>query len=227
MFNTRLIIIRHGETEYNVKGLFQGQLDAELTEKGKKQAACAAERLKDTTFDVLYASPLKRTLDTAQIVKGNRELEINIENSIMEIKCGHWEGMKITDIQANDLEAFLKWENEPHLLDLPGGETFTQVYDRVSQFLAQIIGRHQGETVVIVSHMVAILLMLVYLSGEKIENVWKIGRQPNAAINIIDIDGHGIITFPVIGDNSHIEGENVTLPEWEPQISESPAVNFA
>lgn len=223
---TRLIIIRHGETKYNVKGLFQGQIDAALTDKGKSQAACVAERLKDVTYDILYASPLIRALDTARIIKGSREIEINIDNRLMEIKCGRWEGMKIADIQMNNLEMFLKWENEPHLFNLPGAETFAQVYDRVSEFIAEIIRRHQGKTIVIVSHMVAILLMLVYLFDEKIENVWEIGKQPNAAINVIDIDADGKVTFSIIGDNSHIQGKNVSIPEWAPLTSESPAVNF-
>lgn len=224
--NTRLIIIRHGETDYNIKGLFQGQLDSVLTDKGVRQAQYTAERLKDTQIDVIYASPLKRAYRTAEIVKGERGIPVFADERIKEIRCGKWEGVAVEWIKREDTHGFDVWTQKPHLHSIEGGETFGEVYDRVSDFLRNVISENQGKNVVVVSHMVAILLMMLYLTDEKIENIWNTPRQPNTAVNIVEINGEGKVDIIIRGDNSHVAGEDAVWLTHESVTPESKAVNF-
>ena len=89
-----LYIVRHGETEWNKEGRIQGRLNSDLTSKGKKYAKLLGERLKDTEFAHLISSPSGRTLETAQLIKGNRDLPVVTDERIMEMNLGSWQGMK-------------------------------------------------------------------------------------------------------------------------------------
>jgi broad specificity phosphatase PhoE len=223
---TRLIIIRHGETDYNIKGLFQGQLDSVLTERGIRQAEYTAERLKDTRMDAIYASPLKRALATAEIVRGGRDVPICVDERIQEIGCGHWEGLEVDRIKRDYAHGFENWTTRPHLHRIDGGETFREVFERASEFIRDVTDKHRGQSVVIVSHMVAILLMLLYLTDDRIENTWNTPRQPNTAVSIVEIDGSGRVEIPVRGDNSHLPDEDACGLAHEMNIPERRAVNF-
>lgn len=224
---TRLVIVRHGETEYNLKGLFQGQLDARLTKKGERQAACTAKRLQAIEYGAIYASPLQRAVKTADIINRGRGLKMNTDSRLKEIRCGRWEGLQIGELMTIDPEGFHLWEYEPHQFAIEGGESFAQVSERVTEALEHIIADNRGKTVVIVSHMVAILLMLLYFTGGGIADIWKMGKQPNAAISIIDIDADGKADIIVRGDNSHLGDDEISIPEWEPPSLDSSAANFA
>ncbi len=224
---TRLIIVRHGETVYNLKGLFQGQIDSELTNRGKQQAICAAKRLKDENIDIVYSSPLQRAEMTANIINRDRKLDICLDERLKEIRCGEWEGHQIDDIKRMDEEEFRHWEHEPHKFTVEGAETFEQVAQRAAESLDKIISENKGKTILLVSHMVTILLMFMHLTNGSIANIWSLGKQPNAAINIVDIYEDGNIEFVVKGDNSHLTDDVVSIAEWESPNKKSPAINFA
>ena len=223
---TRLTIVRHGETDYNIKGLFQGQLDSVLTERGVRQAEYTAERLEDDRMDAVYSSPLKRALATAEIIRGDRDVPILIDGRIKEIRCGKWEGVSIDRIKEDDAHGFNNWTQRPHLHRIDGGETFREVYERASDFIRCVAEKHRGENVVVVSHMVAILLMMLYLTGDRIENIWNTPRQPNVAVNVVEIDDGGKAEVIVRGDNSHLPDEDAGGLAHEMNISNYKAVNF-
>ena len=220
---TRLILVRHGESEYNLKKLCQGQVDSHLTSRGRKQAMSAAERLKDLKIDAIYASPLQRAAMTAEIIKGQRDIQICFDDRLKEISLGQWEGLAIDKIKDVDPIGLEQWENTPHTMQVPGAETLQQVYDRVSQALEDIIGQNQGKTVLIAAHMIAIMVMLVFLSGDSLDNVWNLGKQPNSAITIIEINHQGQVEFLVKGDNSHLHESDIEVPDWEPPEKAIPA----
>jgi broad specificity phosphatase PhoE len=223
---TRLIIIRHGESEHNTKGICQGQIDSKLTDMGKRQAKALAHRLKDYEIDTMYSSPLQRARVTADIVKNNRDIEIITEKRIKEISCGYWEGIKVEKLSAMDPVEYSNWEERPHEFSVRDGETFQQVFDRASQALESIVRENEGKTVAIVAHLVSILLMIVHLENEQIKNIWKLGKQPNSALNILEIDDKGNVEFITKGDISHLALDDVAVPDWEPK-QEQPAANIS
>ena len=106
-----LYIVRHGETEWNKEGRMQGRLNSNLTPRGKKYAMLLGERLKDTEFAHIISSPSGRTLETVQLIKGNREIPVITDERIMEMNLGSWQGMKQDDLKnlyPNEFEQFLK-----------------------------------------------------------------------------------------------------------------------
>lgn len=185
---TRLIIVRHGETEYNLQKRYQGQMESNLTQRGREQAAGAAERLKGEGFDAIFSSPLCRAMDTAAIIRGERDIEILPDMRLAEIKCGIWEGMQFDDMKAQYSEEMNTWLTQPHLHRMPGGgETLDDVDKRACGFLGDILRDHKGKTILVVSHVVVILLMMMHFVGEKLQDIWSTPKQGNAAINIVEI----------------------------------------
>lgn len=212
---TRIIIVRHGETYLNLEDAFQGWIDSELTEKGKEQAIRVADRLKEEKIDVIYSSPFKRALKTAEIIKGEREIPLIVDDGFKEIKCGMWEGSKFIYIKDQYPEEYNTWDKTPHLHKMPKGETFGEVYQRAVKALKEIIRKHEGKTILISSHMVTVLLMMTYFGGEGIDQLWNTPKQGNTAVNIVDIDSSGNVDIICRGDDSHLEGMEIKYKFWE------------
>lgn len=129
-----LILLRHGETEFNRAGRWQGQIDSPLTEKGRSQARTAAERLKEMPVDTILASPLGRALDTANIVAAPLGLDVRTDERLMEVGSGFCEGLTHEQIEARwpgfiAWRAMDKWNRAPE-----GGETYGAARERLLAF---------------------------------------------------------------------------------------------
>ncbi len=186
---TRLIIVRHGETEYNTQKKYQGQSESPLTERGREQAGCAAERLRNEKIDIIYSSPLSRALDTAKIIRGPKNIEITTDRRLAEIKCGEWEGVVFDELKERYPQEMDTWLNRPTLHRMPGGETLADVKARADELLAEILQKHEGETILIVTHVILVLLLMIRFAGENIEDIWSTPKQLNASINIVEVEG--------------------------------------
>ena len=124
----RLYVLRHGQTDYNKEGKFQGQSDIELNEEGRKQARITAKKLENIKFDKVYVSPLKRAIETAKIVTNNK-LELEIDNRIMERSFGKLEGKKVILDYEERVEEF-------------GIETIESLEKRIGSFLKDIFDKY-------------------------------------------------------------------------------------
>jgi phosphoserine phosphatase len=156
---TRLILIRHGETVWNVEGRYQGQADPPLNERGLGQARSLARRLQPLGLDVLYTSPLVRASATAEIVAGALGLPVRVDPRLMEIHLGRWQGRLATDIASEDAELFREWHAAPWTVIPPGGESLAQVQERVYAAADDILSRHAGQCVGVVTHRIPYLLL--------------------------------------------------------------------
>lgn len=162
---TRLILIRHGETDWNVEGRYQGQADPPLNARGLAQARELAEALRGVTLDVLYSSPLRRALQTAQILATGLGLPLHVEPRLMEIHQGDWQGRLRAEISARYPDLFRRWETEPWEVTPPGGEHLTHVQGRVDAALDDILARHEGQHVGLVIHRIPIALIKMRYQG--------------------------------------------------------------
>jgi broad specificity phosphatase PhoE len=146
---TRIILVRHGATEWNHSKRAQGQADIELDTEGKRQAIAVAEDLAHVEVDAVYSSDLKRALDTARPIAESHGLEVVVDPEFREIDQGEWEGLHVDEIKRRwpDL-----WGPTRHYTARPGGESPQQVRDRALQALVRIAQAHPGDTVVVVSH---------------------------------------------------------------------------
>ncbi len=183
---TRLVLIRHGETDWNVEGRYQGQADPPLNERGVEQARLLAERLKNVGIEIIYASPLKRAWQTAEIIARTLHVPLHPDPRLMEINQGEWEGRLVTDIAREYPDLFRRWETSPWEVTLPGGENLAQVQQRVYQAVDEIVARHPHQTVALVTHRLPIALIKIRYQGLDPQEVRNI-PIPNTHWEIIEV----------------------------------------
>ena len=187
---TRLILIRHGETDWNTTGRWQGQTDVPLNERGRQQARQLVADLAGMQIDAIYSSDLGRARDTAAPLSQAAGLPVIVDARLREIHQGEWQGMLAAEIEARYAEALRSRREDPLNLAPPGGETVAQVRARVLRCLEQILKRHPDESVVIVSHGFVLGLLRAHLLGEPVGMAWE--RIPqNGGWEVVEVDGLG------------------------------------
>jgi len=182
---TRLYLVRHGETEWNRFSKVQGRTDTELSEEGIKQAQLLAGRLARENIDIIYSSSLKRALRTAEIVAGYKSCKVVESDKYHEICLGPWEGMTINEIKEKYTEHFRVYREDPANFNLPGAETFMDLTERTYNAISDIVNRHKGSNILVVSHGTAIKAAIIRILGIDIINYSKF-RVDNVSISIID-----------------------------------------
>ena len=157
---TVLILIRHGETAWNVIGRYQGQADPPLNERGRKQAQKVAQELKEKTqIDRLFTSPLRRTKQTAEEIAKMLEIPLHSDPRLMEIHQGDWQTKLRSEIEEAYPDLFHRWESEPWQVTPPGGEHLSQVQTRVYTAVDEIIQRYPHQKIGLVIHRIPIALL--------------------------------------------------------------------
>ncbi|WP_066301731.1 histidine phosphatase family protein [Bacillus sp. FJAT-29937] len=168
-----LFVIRHGETEWNTQKRMQGRLDSDLTEKGKKDARSLGERLKDTKFVRIISSPSNRTLETAKQVVVERAAAVETDERLMEIHLGDWQGKVEADIEKEYPDLFHAYWNLPALYESVGGESFSDVKERLLEFLLELEKATPSGNVLIVTHGVVIKALYLLCRNAPIEEIWN------------------------------------------------------
>lgn len=185
---TKVIIIRHCQAEGNLKRFFQGRIDTDITEHGRKQIGQVTELLCAEPIDEIYCSSLNRAIKTAEGVNVYHELPIHIDDSIIEIDAGKWEGKLLTDIAEEFPEQYDNWCNNPAKFAAPGGENMAQVYERVKIALTRIVKENPNKTVCIISHGCAIKNMMCFAHGWTVDNIKNVPLGTNTSVNIVEFD---------------------------------------
>ncbi len=180
---TELILVRHGETEWNVAEVFRGQVDIDLSETGRKQAGLLAAYLSISSIEAIYSSPLKRALQTAEIIAAPHKLQVSVEPDLIDLNFGKWQGLSHEEVKEKYVDLYATWLTHPEQVRMPGGETLDDVSKRVIRFRNKVIANHRG-TIVIVGHRVVNKVMLCALLGLDNSHFWKI-RQDNCGISIL------------------------------------------
>lgn len=153
---TQLCLIRHGQTDWNLAGRYQGQSDVPLNATGRAQAQTISQILKDQSFAALYSSDLGRARETAEIIGEMLSLPVQLEPRLREIHQGEWEGQLSTVIRARYADLWQERLVDPASVRPPGGETVGEVAARVWAALDEIAQQHPNDSVIIVSHGLAL-----------------------------------------------------------------------
>jgi broad specificity phosphatase PhoE len=187
---TRIILIRHGETEWNRLHRFQGRSDLPLNPKGNNQARALALALKSETITTIYSSPLKRAIETARhIHRFHPSAPLIKESGLMEMDLGDFEGMEAQRWAAQHLDFRQAWEKNPATLAMPGGESLKEVQQRAIDSLERITAPYDpGSTLLICSHNFVIVSLLCFASKTSLDQFREL-RQDTAALNIIHKHG--------------------------------------
>ncbi len=183
---TRIILIRHGETEWNRLHRFQGRSDLPLNPKGNNQARSLALALKSETITAIYSSPLERAIETARhIHRFHHSAPLIKESGLMEMDLGDFEGMEAQRWAAQHLDFRKTWEKNPAAMAMPGGESLKEVQQRAIDSLERITAPYDsGSTLLICSHNFVIVSLLCFASKTSLDQFREM-RQDTAALNII------------------------------------------
>jgi phosphoserine phosphatase len=205
----RFLLIRHGETDWNRAGKFQGQIDVPLNDNGRQQASLAAEFLKTIQLDFGFTSPMSRPKETAEIIIANRDLTLVENADLREIGHGLWEGKYESEIEAEYPGKLQQWHTHPESVQMPEGENLQDVWTRATAAWQQIL-QHVGnvpQTGIVVAHDATNKVLLCHLLGLGLTDIWKI-KQGNGAVTVIDypdgIEGQPVIQ--ALNLTSHLAG---------------------
>lgn len=213
---TTLYLIRHGTTDSNLAGVFQGCMDTPLNARGLEQAAYLAHRFADVPLDRVYASGLKRAQQTAQAICAVTGLAYTVCPDLNEINLGLLEGRSSADNAQMYPEAIRTLHEAPADFAAPGGESSRQVYDRMCRAIARIVAENPGRTVAVVSHGFSIQTYLSYAEGHPYENLKRF-IVGNTAVSKFLYEEDGAPHPAYVNDQSHLpEGLRFDLAENQP-----------
>ena len=184
---SRIILVRHGETNWNKEGRFQGQIDIPLNDNGKIQAKKASEYLKGIKFNKAYSSSMLRPFETAKIILKNTNLKINKIDELVEISHGLWEGKLEEDIKGKWPKLLEDWHKRPETVIMPEGESIKDVSKRSISAWENICESQENDDItLLVAHDAVNKTIICHILGLDCSNIWMI-KQGNGGITVIDI----------------------------------------
>lgn len=192
----RILLVRHGETNWNRDKKFQGQIDVPLNDNGRKQAEQCAEFLKTIHIDRAISSPMLRPKETAEIIlKHHFTVTLELDENLVEISHGLWEGKFESEIEAAFPGELQRWKVTPEAVQMPEGENLNQVWERaqtawkamLDSAIAPLDGEDLGhpQTILVVAHDAVNKALLAQLLGLGPESFWMF-KQGNGAVSVID-----------------------------------------
>lgn len=200
---TRVLLVRHGATLFSQDDRFAGSVDVELSDVGRVLAEKLASRLRATQIDSVYASDMKRTMETARIVAGPHGLGPTPVPGLREIDHGKWEGRIHKEVEKDSAEQYAAWSADPFTTAPPGGETGLSVLARALPALHQIVADHSGQTILVVSHKATNRLLLCSLLGIDPRQYRDRLAQDLACLNVLDFRTPSDAQAITINDSSH------------------------
>ena len=184
---SRLLLVRHGETEWNRQKRFQGQIDVPLNNNGHAQARRASEFLANVKIDKAFSSPMLRPKDTAlEILSKHPDIKLELFEELKEISHGLWEGKFEHEIEAEFAGQLDIWQSQPETVQMPEGENLQQVWDRIAIVWQKIVESvPAGETALVVAHDAVNKAILCLLFDFTPEQFW-VFKQGNGGVSVID-----------------------------------------
>jgi len=200
---TEIILVRHGQTEWNTQLIFRGRNDIPLNERGYKQASALAGALKERNIDAIYTSPLRRAVETAQPVATLFDLEVVPVQGLIDINYGEWEGVSYHEIKKRYTDEYAQWEQRPELVRFPQGETLDAVKERSLDAFIDIARKNPARSVLIISHRVINKVLLCALLGLSTAHFWEI-RQDTGCINVMEYSDERFVLC-AMNDTCHLK----------------------
>ena len=199
----RLILIRHGQTEWNRLERFRGHADVPLNENGLAQAAATGRRAaSEWDLAAVYSSPLSRAVKTAEAVAVQFGIAVQVINGLVDIDYGEWQGLTPDEARQRWPEQVDNWYRCPERAFIPGGEALIDLRARAMQTVNDLAARHVGQTIALVGHTVINRIILLGVLGLGNERFWHI-RQDTCAINVIEAEA-GDFTLVSLNDTCHL-----------------------
>lgn len=171
-----IILARHGETAWNTGEIFRGRADVELNETGVKQAEFLGNYLSGEKINLIYSSPLKRAVKTAEAIARPHSLDVHIIRNLIDIDYGEWQGLSLSEVRERYPDIYQDWLDTPEQVRIPGGESLEDVRNRAMPFVEDAVLRCGEEKVLMVSHRVVNKVLICALLGLDNSCFWNIKR---------------------------------------------------
>lgn len=209
---TKLILIRHGESEANAEGVFAGQINPDLEQKGLDQASLTAKYVADNyKVDKIYSSDLQRAYKTALCLADITGLEVEKNQNLREIFAGDWEGLTFDQLQEKYPEEYGVWLNHIGKARCTGGESVAELGNRVMDALTKIAQSNAGKTVAVATHATPIRAMQSLVETGGLDEMENIPWVSNASVSVFEYDGEWkIVSLSV---DSHLAELKTVLPK--------------
>jgi broad specificity phosphatase PhoE len=205
-----LILVRHGETEWNRVGICQGFSDIGLNDNGRRQIKELAKSLRNEPISAVYSSDLKRATDTARAIAEYHSLSVQFDPDLREMNQGDLEGLTFVEIRERYAELLKEWRENAESVRLPGGESLKEVQERAWRAIERIYSKHDKETVVAVSHNFTIVTLLCKFTGVGLNEFLKFKLQAASKNVIFFRNGH--FRVKSLNDVGHLPPELLTRP---------------
>ena len=211
---TKIIMIRHGQSQANAESRFAGHSDFDLTDLGRQQAKCAADYLRKCGIvpDVIYSSDLKRAHNTALPIAEEFGLPINDTEGLREIFAGDWEGRLFDEIKEEYPDLFGCWFGDNGNCRCPNGESVAELGQRVFECLAEIGEENRDLTVAVATHATPIRALQAITTYGSVSEIKKVPWVSNASVSTVIYD-KGTFTFEESGYDKHLIGLTTELPK--------------
>ena len=181
---TTVLLIRHPESAWNRKGIYQGQMDIPLSPLGRAQAELVAARLARERLSGVLCSPLRRARSLAQAISRYHHLSPQPDARLTEISHGSWEGLSRSEVERRFPEQYRVWQEQPHQVTFPGGESLRDVHDRAVAPIAELLVRAEEGTWVVVTHDTVARLVIAAAEQQPVEGFSRVSLE-NAAITTL------------------------------------------
>ena len=203
MPTTRLYLVRHGATPLTAEDRFSGDIGVDLSDEGRGQVERLAARVHGDGLAAIYSSAMSRAVETATIIGRHCGLEVQRRDGLQEIAHGHWEGMARRDVEHQFAAEYAQWSEDPFTFAPEGGESGVAVLARALPALRDIVVRHAGSTVLVVSHKATIRLLISSLLGFDARGYRDRLDQAPACLNILDFRDPVHARLMLFNDTSH------------------------
>jgi len=200
---THIILVRHGQTEWNRVERFRGRADVPLNEAGMQQAEATGRRVAaEWRPTAIYSSPLSRAVKTAEAIARYTDLALKTNSGLADIDYGDWQGLTLDETRSRWPEMVDLWYNAPQLAHIPGGETLEEVRKRAMSSVEELSAQHTGQTIVLVGHTVINRMILLGVLGLGNERFWRMRQEP-CAINVFEVESADF-TLVSLNDTGHL-----------------------
>lgn len=210
---TRVIMIRHGESEGNAQGFFAGQTDVPLTPRGVTQAERTAEYLKDRKIDRIYSSDLIRSMQTAAPTARVHQLEIHPETGLREINGGKWEHVPYDRLSDLFPQSRKRWMESIGTSRPDGGESVEELAGRVRETVERLVRENPGRCIALFTHALPIRAMGCLWQGIPIPEMSRLPWSGNAAVTEAEYDENGEVRFLCYGYEDHQKEIGTSFPQ--------------
>lgn len=200
---TRIVLVRHGRTEWNRIERFRGRADVPLDETGLAQAKATGQRIAaEWQPAAIYSSPLSRAIQTAEAIAHHGETTVQPYPGLIDIDYGLWQGMTPEEAGRQWPDMVAAWYHAPHAARIPGGESLADVRRRGMAAVQALAERHHGATIVLVGHTVINRAILLGVMGLGDDRFWRIRQEP-CAVNVFEVETDDF-TLVSLNDTGHL-----------------------